>query len=96
MGARTGAGTGEGAGEGEGEGERVKGAEGAEGAGEGPSLEAIGSYHVERISASNMKRTFVGYGADRDWYDATQGEGMEFLREATEVKNIWAPMGDRI
>ena len=91
AGAGMGAGTGEGAGEGEGE--SVKGAEGA---GEGPSLEAIGSYHVERISASNMKRTFVGYGADRDWYDASQGEGTEFLREATEVKNIWAPMGDRI
>jgi len=30
----------------------------------------------------------------RDWTDAAQGQGTEFLRQATQVKNIWAPSGD--
>jgi len=52
-----------------------------------------GSYHVEYASAKNMKRTFVNYGETRDWMDKEQGEGQEFLLEATEVKNVWIPMG---
>lgn len=55
---------------------------------------ALGSYHVEKESARNMKRTFVGYGETRDWFDPKQGEGEEFLREASEVKNIWVPFGE--
>jgi len=57
--------------------------------------DAVGSYHVERLSAENMKRTFVSYGNKRDWMNIEQGEGLEFLMEATEVKNIWVPMGDQ-
>ena len=53
-----------------------------------------GSALVERLSAGNMKRTWVGYGRGRDWYDAEQGEGREFLRQATQVKNIWVPYGE--
>jgi aldehyde dehydrogenase (NAD+) len=48
---------------------------------------------VERASAGNMKRTWAADGAARDWLDTTQGEGQEFLREATQVKNIWVPAG---
>ena len=48
---------------------------------------------VERASAGNMKRTWVEWHA-RDWMDATWGEGREFLREATQVKNIWIPYGE--
>jgi len=48
---------------------------------------------VERASAGNMKRTWVEWHA-RDWMDATRGEGREFLREATQVKNIWIPYGE--
>ncbi len=48
---------------------------------------------VERASAGNMKRTWVEWHA-RDWMDATHGEGREFLREATQVKNIWIPYGE--
>ena len=55
--------------------------------------DAKGSYHVELLSAKNMKRTFVSYGEARDWHDAEQGEGHEFLHEAVECKNIWVPMG---
>jgi aldehyde dehydrogenase (NAD+) len=47
---------------------------------------------VERHSAANMKRTWIG-GA-RDWTDAGQGTGEEFLRHATEIKNIWVPYGE--
>ncbi|MEW6405311.1 MAG: aldehyde dehydrogenase family protein [Chloroflexota bacterium] len=55
---------------------------------------AEGSYHVENESAVNMKRTWVGYGLPRDWMDREQGEGHEFLHEATQVKNIWVPTGE--
>ena len=56
--------------------------------------DAVGSYHVEKESARNMKRTFVSYGSERDWFNAEQGEGEEFLREASQVKNIWVPFGE--
>jgi aldehyde dehydrogenase (NAD+) len=55
---------------------------------------AEGSYHVENESAANMKRTWVGYGLPRDWMNCEQGEGHEFLHEATQVKNIWVPTGE--
>ena len=55
---------------------------------------AEGSAMVERLSAGNMKRTWVGYGRGRDWLDPVQGEGPEFLRHATHVKNIWVPYGE--
>ncbi len=55
---------------------------------------AEGSRKVEYASAGNMKRTWVNYGHPRDWHDAAQGEGQEFLREATQVKNIWVPYGE--
>src|SRR5437764_429698 len=45
---------------------------------------------VERASAGNMKRTWVEW-EPRDW---TEGEGREFLRQATQVKNIWIPYGE--
>jgi len=55
---------------------------------------AAGSYHVEYESAVNMKRTWVSYGIDRDWLSHEQGEGHQFLHEATQVKNIWVPTGE--
>ena len=48
---------------------------------------------VERASAGNMKRTWAEWHA-RNWMDSVQGEGREFLREATQVKNIWIPYGE--
>ena len=53
-----------------------------------------GSAEVERLSAGNMKRTWVDYGRGRDWADARQGAGEEFLEQATQVKNIWVPYGE--
>ena len=48
---------------------------------------------LERASAGNMKRTWVEW-QPRNWMDCTQGEGREFLRKATQVKNIWIPYGE--
>ncbi len=45
-------------------------------------------------SAANMKRTWVGYGIEREFTNPEQGEGHEFLHEATQVKNIWVPTGE--
>ncbi len=53
-----------------------------------------GSQMVELASAGNMKRTWVSNGAVRAWLTREQGEGEEFLREATQVKNIWIPYGE--
>ena len=55
---------------------------------------AEGGAMVERASAGNLKRTWVSHGHTRDWLQAEQGEGAEFLREATHVKNIWVPYGE--
>jgi len=53
-----------------------------------------GSARVEELSTGNMKRTWVSHGRVRDWYDDRQGAGEEFLRHATQVKNIWVPYGE--
>ncbi len=52
-----------------------------------------GSGEVERLAAGNMKRSWVDYGKGRDWFGA-HAAGREFLRHATEIKNIWVPYGD--
>jgi aldehyde dehydrogenase (NAD+) len=54
---------------------------------------AKGQAEVETLSASNMKRTFSAH-EPRGWWDAATGEGPEFLREATQVKNVWTPSGE--
>jgi len=48
---------------------------------------------VELASAGNMKRTWCESVA-RAWTDVREGEGRAFLREATQVKNIWIPYGE--
>jgi aldehyde dehydrogenase (NAD+) len=53
-----------------------------------------GDAAVERLSAGNMKRTWVCHRRRRDWRDARQGAGEDFLRHATQVKNIWVPYGE--
>lgn len=49
---------------------------------------------VEKLSATNLKRTWVNHGKGRNWMDTKQGEGQDFLRQSTEVKNIWIPYGE--
>jgi aldehyde dehydrogenase (NAD+) len=52
-----------------------------------------GTAMVERAAADNMKRTWAE-STRRDWTSAAQGEGRDFLRMATQVKNIWIPYGE--
>jgi aldehyde dehydrogenase (NAD+) len=54
---------------------------------------AAGVKMVELASASNMKRTWATWH-ERDWLQPDDGEGREFLRAATHVKNIWVPYGE--
>ncbi|WP_345816446.1 aldehyde dehydrogenase family protein [Paraburkholderia sp. PREW-6R] len=54
---------------------------------------AADSTLVERESVGNLKRTFVDYGRQFDWFDASS-EGRPFLRQAVQVKNVWIPYGD--
>jgi aldehyde dehydrogenase (NAD+) len=47
---------------------------------------------AEKLSAGNMKRTWTEWSV-RAWDDPLEAEGPEFLRQATQVKNIWVPYG---
>ncbi len=49
-----------------------------------------GSAQVEALSAGNLKATWTSAAAI-DWAKA---EGRDFLRRATQVKNIWTPYGE--
>ncbi|PWE53874.1 aldehyde dehydrogenase [Metarhizobium album] len=49
---------------------------------------------VEKLSAGNLKRTFVDYGKATDWMNPAVAEGPVFLRQAVDVKNIWIPYGE--
>ena len=53
-----------------------------------------GSAMVETASAGNLKHTWVDRGRLRDWRDPKQGQGVEFLRRACQVKTIWLPYGE--
>lgn len=52
-----------------------------------------GSKIVEMSAAENMKRTWVNYGKPRNWFELNHGEQEQFLRQATQIKNIWIPYG---
>jgi aldehyde dehydrogenase (NAD+) len=53
-----------------------------------------GGVEVERLSADNMKRTWIARDRVRNGFDGEAGAGTEFLRRATQVKNIWVPYGE--
>ncbi len=52
--------------------------------------DAEGAAEVEALSAGNLKATWTPSTAI-DW---ARAEGREFLRRATQVKNIWTPYGE--
>ncbi|NHZ61946.1 aldehyde dehydrogenase family protein [Massilia sp. CCM 8694] len=52
-----------------------------------------GCAEVERLSAESLKRTWVGGGKGRDWYDTKQAGGRAVLAHASQVKNVWIPYG---
>ena len=45
---------------------------------------------TERLSIGNLKQTWLPHGA-ADW---EAFEGREMLRRATQVKNVWVPVGE--
>ncbi|MBK8620751.1 MAG: aldehyde dehydrogenase family protein [Saprospiraceae bacterium] len=51
------------------------------------------SSKTEELSVGNLKRTWVAYGKSRDWFENSLGQGDEFLRQASHIKNIWIPYG---
>ena len=53
-----------------------------------------GSAMVEEASVGNLKQIWANHGRRRDWHDPAQAEGREYLRHATQVKNIWVPYGE--
>jgi aldehyde dehydrogenase (NAD+) len=64
-------------------------------------IDAIWSFRDEAASAmvkaasiGNLKQVFSNDGHAVDWFDARQCEGRQFLRHATQVKNIWVPYGE--
>jgi aldehyde dehydrogenase (NAD+) len=54
---------------------------------------AEGAKMVEAASISNLKATWTDSGHARDWLSG-EAQGREFLRRATQVKNIWVPYGE--
>ena len=54
---------------------------------------ARGAELVERESAGNLKAVWANNGKARDWFDATQGQGEEFLFRAVRIKTVWTPYG---
>ena len=48
---------------------------------------------IEKASAADLKRTWAGDIHPVPWHDVIEGEGRHFLRQATQVKNIWIPYG---
>ena len=53
-----------------------------------------GNAVAEAGSIGNMKQVWAAGGMDRNWHDNAQAQGREFLRHATQVKNIWVPYGE--
>ncbi len=52
------------------------------------------SEDIERDSSGNLKSTWVNFGKTRDWFDDRQAQGREYLRRASQIKNIWVPYGE--
>ena len=54
---------------------------------------ADGAKMVETASAGNLKPVWSDLGRLRDWRNPAQGQGVEYLRRACQVKTIWLPYG---
>lgn len=48
---------------------------------------------VEKLAAENLKRTWVNEDRSRSWANDSLGRGAYFLRQASQIKNIWIPYG---
>lgn len=49
------------------------------------------SADLDERSAGNLKITWT---AQADWFNRASGQGKAYLRQATQVKNIWVPYGE--
>jgi aldehyde dehydrogenase (NAD+) len=54
---------------------------------------AEGCAMVERASSGNLKTTWARFTGSEDWA-SSDAQGREFLRRATQIKNIWVPYGE--
>ncbi|MBI5706789.1 MAG: aldehyde dehydrogenase family protein [Armatimonadetes bacterium] len=56
--------------------------------------DAEGGRQVELLSVGNLKQTWLGPSKSHDWSERPWSASKEFLRHATQVKNVWAPLGE--
>ena len=47
-----------------------------------------------KLSTGNMKIIWTNNGKQLDWFDNQQSEGREWMRRASQVKNVWIPYGE--
>ncbi|GLS21794.1 NADP-dependent aldehyde dehydrogenase [Labrys miyagiensis] len=53
-----------------------------------------GAASAEKASAGNLKATWTNQGRPISWLVDAQAQGEDYLRHATQVKNIWVPYGE--
>ena len=53
-----------------------------------------GGAAAEKGSAGNLKPVWSNQGKSLDWLSDVQAQGADYLRHATQVKNIWVPYGE--
>ena len=53
-----------------------------------------GNALVEQASAGNLKPVWAKGGKALDWFDDRSAQGHDYLRHATQIKNIWIPYGE--
>ena len=49
---------------------------------------------VKKYSVGNLKIIWTNDGKKIDWFDKSQSEGREWIRRASQVKNVWIPYGE--
>jgi len=49
---------------------------------------------VKKLSTGNMKIIWSNNGKKLDWYDNQHSEAREWMRRASQVKNVWIPYGE--
>ena len=50
--------------------------------------------NAKKFSTGNMKIVWSCDGKELDWFDRQQSEGREWMRRASQVKNVWIPYGE--
>ena len=50
--------------------------------------------NAKKLSSGNMKIIWTNNGKKLDWFDNQQAAGREWMRRASQVKNVWIPYGE--